>query len=72
MAMANMVQVLNSRNMLKSINRLETYVKIARFPVDTVVHIQKQICKKGTQIVGGRTRDISVTPIGIYSSSSGD
>jgi len=71
-AMTGMIQVLKSRNKLKSINRLDTYIKISRFPVDTVTHMQKQLCKKGTQVVGGRTRDISVTPTGIYLSTSGD
>ena len=71
-AMTGMIQVLKSRNILKSANRLDTYVKISRFPVDTVTQMQKQLCKKGTQVVGGRTRDISVTPTGIYYSTSGD
>ena len=71
-AMTGMVQVLKTRNILKSVNRLDTYVKISRFPVDTVTHMQKQLCKRGTQIVGGRTRDISVNPTGTYLSTSGD
>jgi hypothetical protein len=52
-AMMGMIQVLKSRNKLKSVNKIDTYIKISRFPVDTVTHMQKQLCKKGTQVVGG-------------------
>jgi hypothetical protein len=65
-AMNDMIKTLLNRNALRPLNKLSEYVNIASFPVDTVAYMQKKLCRKGTQIVGGKTRHLSVDPNGVY------
>lgn len=66
-AMNNMIKTLLGRNAFRPLNKLIEYVNIASFPVDTVAYIQRKLCRKGTQIIGGKTRHLSVDPNGVYS-----
>jgi hypothetical protein len=65
-AMNKIVRVLIGRQVLRPPNRLRDFVNIAKFPVDTVSYIQRTLCRRGTQIVGGNTRYLSVDPNGDY------
>lgn len=65
-AMNDMIKILMARKVLRQTNKLSEYVNIAKFPVDTVSYIQKKLCRRGTQIVGGNTKYLSVNPNGVY------
>lgn len=45
---------------------------LARLPVETIVEIQRTFYRSGRRIVGGRVHDLTVTPEGVYTSTSGD
>jgi hypothetical protein len=65
-AMNDMVKVLIDRKALRPPNKLSDFTNIARFPVEIVSYIQKKLCRRGKQIVGGKIRHLSVDPNGVY------
>lgn len=65
-AMNDMIKVLMGRQALRPPNKLSDFRNIAGFPVETVSYIQKKLCRRGTQIVGGSIKHLSVDPNGVY------
>jgi hypothetical protein len=71
-AIYKMVRVLGIRRNLKDTEDTETLRALARRPIEVVAEIQRDFCREGTRIVGGRVHDLLIMPSGEYSSTSGD
>lgn len=66
-AITGMFQTLAKRGTLARPERVETYLAIARRPVEVVSKAQLDFCREGTRVVGGRLHDLAITPSGAYS-----
>lgn len=69
--------VLNSAKHLAAIKKLrirdvEFYRSLVKRPIEIVSAMQRDFCKKGTRLVGGRIHDVTITPDGQFESKSGD
>jgi hypothetical protein len=71
-AIFGMFKELARRGRLAKPDRLETYLSIARRPIEVVSKAQIDFCREGTRVVGGKPHDLAITPSGEYSSSTGD
>lgn len=71
-AIFGMFRALASREKLSSPDRVETYLAIARRPIEIVSKAQLDFCEKGARVVGGKPHDLAVTPMGTYTSTTGD
>ena len=71
-AILGMFRALARRGKLARPERVETYLAIARRPIEVVSKAQLDFCQKGTRVIGGRPHDLAVTPGGVYSSTTGD
>jgi hypothetical protein len=68
----SMINELAKRKSLPNPNKVETYLAIARRPVEIVSNVQGDFCKEGRRLVGGRLHDLAITPSGQYISTTGD
>jgi hypothetical protein len=68
----SMIGELAKRKSLSNPDKVETYLAIARRPVEIVSNVQKDFCKKGKRLVGGKPHDLAITPGGQYISTTGD
>ncbi|MFB3920628.1 MAG: hypothetical protein ACE145_02850 [Terriglobia bacterium] len=68
----SMFQELAARETLENPDRIDTYRAIARRPIEVVASAQRDFCRVGTRIVGGKPHDLAITPGGEYTSTTGD
>jgi hypothetical protein len=66
------IETLRRRGKLINPNRIETYRSIARRPIQIVSVLQRDLCRRGERVVGGRIHDLQISPSGRYFSDSGD
>jgi hypothetical protein len=71
-AITGMFQELARRRILSDPSRVETYLAIARRPIEVVANAQRDFCKEGARVVGGKPHELAVTPDGQYFSTTGD
>jgi hypothetical protein len=71
-AVLRMLRALARRGNLKRPGEIETYLALARRPIEVVSRAQSDFCREGTRVVGGRPHDLAVTPDGRYFSTTGD
>jgi hypothetical protein len=71
-AIFGMFRALAGRGKLSRSDRVETYLAIARRPIEVVSKAQLDFCEKGARVVGGKPHDLAVTPGGMYTSTTGD
>lgn len=71
-AVLGMFEQLARRGTLKEPRDWQTYVNIARRPIEIVSHVQQDFSRPGTRLVGGKLHDLAITPGGEYFSTSGD
>ncbi|MBN1934549.1 MAG: hypothetical protein JW934_07780 [Anaerolineae bacterium] len=64
--------ILAARGNLARSDKIETYLAIARRPIEVVSETQRDFCKEGTRLVGGKPHDLAITPDGVYLSTTGD
>ncbi len=70
--LATMFGELARRSRINAPQDIGTHLAIARRPVEIVANAQRDFCVPDMRIVGGRLHDLSTTPGGVYSSSTGD
>lgn len=68
----SMFKELAARGSLHDPDNMETYRSIARRPIEVVANAQRDFCRAGARIVGGKPHDLAITPNGEYSSTTGD
>lgn len=66
------MRILAERQQLAPIDTPEKHIAIVRRPVEMVSAIQRDFCRIGDRVVGGRPHDLVVTPMGGFSSTSSD
>jgi hypothetical protein len=71
-AILNSIGQLAARGKLKNPRSVETYLDMARRPIEIVAAAQRDFCREGTRVVGGKPHDLAVTPQGEYYSNTGD
>ncbi len=71
-ALFQLFEVLSNRGLLANQDAVETYLDIARRPIEIVARAQSDFCGRGFRIVGGKPHDLGITPNGLYSSTTGD
>lgn len=71
-ALFQILEVLSNRGLLANQDAVETYLAIARRPIEIVAKAQSDFCGRGFRIVGGKPHDLGITPNGLYSSTTGD
>ncbi len=71
-AILGLMEELRKRHLLANQNRVETYRRLARRPIEVVSRAQADFCKQERRAVGGKPHDLAVTPGGLYSSDTGD
>jgi hypothetical protein len=71
-AIFEMVRQLGQRGKLTNPQHVETYLAIARRPIEIISAAQRDFCREGTRVVGGKPHDLAVTPGGAYSSTTGE
>jgi hypothetical protein len=70
-AILGMFGELSRRGNIANLQRIETYLSIARRPIDIVSEAQRDFCREGTRVVGGKPHDLAITPVGEYHSTIG-
>jgi hypothetical protein len=60
------------RGNLANPQRIETCLAIARRPIEIVSAAQRDFCREGTRVVGGKPHDLAITPSGEYYSTTSD
>lgn len=70
-AVQRMLDVARARDALAelTVDRVRHWT---RLPVEMVAELQGKFYRPEVQVVGGRIHDLAVTPLGVYSSDSGD
>jgi len=71
-AIFGMLRQLGQRGNLADPQRIETYLAIARRPIEIISAAQRDFCREDTRVVGGKPHDLAVTPGGAYSSTTGE
>lgn len=71
-AMLGVFGALARRGELTESGRVETYLAMARRPIEVVSKAQLDFCREGARVVGGRPHDLAITPNGQYKSTTGD
>jgi hypothetical protein len=71
-AILGMFRALEGRGMLTEPSRVETYLAMARRPIEVVSKVQLDFCREGTRVVGGKPHELAITPNGEYISATGD
>jgi hypothetical protein len=71
-AVLGMFRVLAERGSLTEPEKVETYLAIARRPIEVVSRAQLDFCREGARVVGGKPHDLAITPNGEYISTTGD
>lgn len=66
----NMFFVAAKRGILDYSDDAKTYRKIVKWSIDQVTKMQHEFVKDGQQLVGGKTHNLSITPIGEYMSDT--
>lgn len=67
------VSELSLRGALKGIDERHSLIALAQRPIEVVSAVQRDFCKEGTRLVGGRIHNLAVTSAnGEYYSTSGD
>jgi hypothetical protein len=63
---------LSGRRQLKEPSSIETHLSIARRPVEIVSKLLADLAAPDTRLIGGKPHDLTVTPGGVYQSTTGD
>lgn len=71
-AVPGMFKALARRGKLIEPGKIETYLAMARRPIEVVAKAQLNFCREGARVVGGRPHDLAITPNGEYLSTTGD
>jgi hypothetical protein len=71
-AMLAMFRALAQRGKLAGAGKVQTYLAIARRPIEVVSKAQVDFCHEGARVVGGKPHDLAITPNGEYLSTTGD
>jgi hypothetical protein len=72
MMMRGVNQVLGQRGILIKAGDWKVLRKMACYPIQVAIEMQKTFCIPGTQLVGGKLHDLVVSAAGTYHSTSGD
>lgn len=57
------------RNILKDSNDVNTHLDMVRRPIEVVANAQRDFCREGKRIVGGRIHDLAILPSGSFKST---
>lgn len=71
-AVLGMFRALAERGRLTGPGKVETYLAMARRPIEVVSRAQLDFCREGARVVGGKPHDLAITPNGKYISTTGD
>lgn len=71
-AIFDLFRVLNARGKLNNPQQIETYLAMARRPIEIISSAQRDFGNEGTRIVGGKPHDLAITPRGEYHSTTRD
>lgn len=71
-AIFGMFRQLVKRGNLANPQRIGIYLAIARRPIEIISAAQRDFCREGTRIVGGKPHDLAITPGGKYHSTTGE
>lgn len=66
------VKTLSQRHLLHDPDDVDIYRSLAKQPVKMVKEVQHLFCRSNDRIVGGKIHDLVITPMGEFSSNSGD
>jgi hypothetical protein len=68
----NYQSLLDMRGNLTKPQQIETYLAMARRPIEIISSAQRDFGREDTRIVGGKPHDLAITPSGEYHSTTGD
>ena len=68
----NMIKQIAGRGQLHDPSNPKTHLRMVRFPVQMVVHAQRDFMRDDVRLVGGQIHDLVLTQGGVYDSDSGD